>query len=81
MASSRLLLGLYFGYPVCCATSFAAGRTALYYAGRDFPLKGTGYVPCPTCAETYTAEELTAKISEARFCPTPFPDGDVPPTL
>lgn len=48
----------------------------LTYGDAEFPLRGTGFVPCPKCSATYTDEELLAYIEANRFCPVPFPDAE-----
>lgn len=41
-----------------------------------WPLRGSGYIPCPVCAATYTDEELIARIEARRASDEkPFPFG------
>lgn len=72
-------LGLYLGYPVCCVIDFSGRMHLAYTEHYDLldrkarPLSGSGYVPCPLCAQK-TEEELIATIVANRKCPTPFPE-------
>lgn len=64
--------GHWYGFPKCCVEAFSR----LKHFNEDtenWPLYGTGFVPCKECATTKTAEQLTAEINAARICPIPFP--------
>lgn len=72
------LWGEFFGYPKCCR-DFFTHRAMILFAGKkdiipdEYPLIGTGFIPCPVCVATYTDEELVQRISDARHCSIPFP--------
>lgn len=74
--------GQRFGYPECCIEFFLDRFYAQSYMRKrvplpaGWPLRGSGYIPCPVCAATYTDEELISRI-EARRAPDekPFPFG------
>lgn len=66
--------GIWFGFPKCCIAAFEH----LEHMSKDtenWPLIGTGFVPCEKCATTKTEEQLIQEISANRFCPAPFPEG------
>lgn len=77
------ILGLWLGYPQCCALSFRVNHDGRTYTGGQplrsdpdnpvFPLEGTGFVPCPQCVATKTADQLREEIAANRLCKTPFP--------
>jgi hypothetical protein len=46
MIDERTIMGTYFGYPSCCQEYFI-NRTS--WDEGNFPLRGTGYIPCPLC--------------------------------
>ena len=66
-------IGTYFGYPECCIGAFCE----LQHLGRDWShsILGTGFVPCKSCAETKTSEQLEQEIADRRLCHVPFPKG------
>lgn len=64
-------MGTYFGYPQCCQRYFYKRG----YCDTNFPLLGTGYIPCLSCRKK-TEEELIKTINENRYCKELFPDGD-----
>lgn len=63
-------LGKYLGFPDCCVDEFT---TEDFVQGRR-KLCGTGYVPCKTCNEGKTEQELVEVINHNRFCPDEFPN-------
>jgi hypothetical protein len=64
-------MGTYFGYPECCQKYFFNRG---YYDTTDFPLMGTGYIPCLSCRKK-SEKELIKHINENRFCNKSFPNG------
>lgn len=74
----RVSIGVYFGYPQCCVDAFLTDECAIHAVARpeDLPFCGTGFIPCRTCYETKTPEQLLQEIASARQCPVPFPNGD-----
>lgn len=67
--------GIWFGFPKCCISAFE--QLAHISKNTDnWPLIGTGFVPCEECATTKTEEQLLQEIAANRFCPVPFPNGD-----
>lgn len=65
--------GLYLGYPLCCVLAYVA-RTVHYPLPYVNPMHGTGFVPCQSCAEKYTSEELINKINSQRLYQHSFPE-------
>lgn len=66
--------GVWFGFPKCCIEAFEQ----LKHFSKDianWPLMGTGFVPCEKCATTKTVEVLLKEIEANRFCPVSFPNG------
>lgn len=74
MNAYYLAMGHFLGYPKCCREEFASGKTAKKF-GRtgQFPLVGTGFVPCLKCAETKDAGTLLREIVANRLYTVPFP--------
>lgn len=66
--------GVWFGFPKCCIEAFDQLKH-LCKDTENWPLIGTGFVPCEKCATTKTTEALLEEIEANRFCPTPFPNG------
>lgn len=63
--------GRYFGYPDCCINAFAM----FDHIGKPKrKLWGTGFVPCYTCDQTKTEDQLKEEIERNRLCPIPFPN-------
>lgn len=68
--SYDVALGLFFGYPVCCVASYAAGIRP-----KRGPWLGTGYLPCVDCANKPVID-LLAEIANRRDPRLqPFPKG------
>jgi hypothetical protein len=78
-------IGLEMGYPCCCIDAFL----------KDFcqetkerhpegPWMGTGYIPCPVCAEQALAQGfevfVQSHIQPRRVSPIPFPQDELEPT-
>lgn len=66
--------GEYFGYPECCIQAFMTMNHMHSEDWRRYPLHGTGFVCCPTCAESKTEQQLMDEINARRDHPRPFPD-------
>ncbi len=64
-------MGLHFGYPDCCIEAFVTGVNKCDTAGK-YKLQYTGYVPCKTCNETFTEEQMVATIEFNRWEEEPF---------
>ena len=68
-------LGRHLGYPPCCIRAFIS----LEHLGKDYegmrakPLFGTGFIACKSCAESFTAKELTSMINANRTHHARFP--------
>lgn len=65
-------LGVYLGYPSCCIDTFLG----FVYSGKlkrnyKFTLKGTGFVPCETCASR-PVDEMVALIDSTRKASVSF---------
>lgn len=71
--------GKYFGYPQCCIFEFV-GLLHLLDGPDSGPrkLSGTGFIPCKSCNEKKTEDQLRREIAANRMCPVPFPDGECP---
>lgn len=64
-------IGVQYGYPACCIESFVN----LEHIKHPQPLKldGTGYVPCKSCNERYSEQEMADRINALRYkCLKPF---------
>ena len=77
--SKLVNLGNYFGYPECCIASFV--KTVSTVTG---PWAGSGFVPCPVCAQFITSNEnfiefVKQRITPHRSCPQPFPHDNQDP--
>lgn len=73
-------LGRYLGYPDCCIEAFVSHAQSNYRDTSDAVLERThpkmhlrGYIPCNDCFNTFTEDELIARIQERRQHPEPFP--------
>ena len=70
--------GKYFGYPDCCIKWFVENRDMPFPDVVDLTEKQEavhgyrGFIPCPKCAESITADTLHTLIKD-RGCPMPFP--------
>lgn len=76
---NRVLLGVYYGFPLCCIHQFVNGELTHRlpeWQGRTLPLDGSGFVPCVKCAVEKTEEQLIEEITRNRLSPIPFPDDD-----
>jgi hypothetical protein len=80
MDKYTLEVGKHYGYPQCCIEWFAKERIAKHplemeplTAKQNEAHGGTGFVPCPKCAETVTAATLHTLIKN-RQCSLPFPE-------
>jgi hypothetical protein len=75
--SRHQLFGRWFGFPQCCIDWFETEvmPDPNHAANVPNPLKGTGYRPCPACAQRPVVE-LIDTINSNRVCPEPFPDFD-----
>jgi len=73
--------GIYYGYPQCCIDWFVQNIEVPFPDIAELNEKqeavhnGTGFIPCPACAELVTKETLFSLISN-RQCKTDFPVGD-----
>lgn len=76
--------GKYYGYPDCCIEYFTGRALMIRLLGRRVSLSekqeevngGTGFIPCPSCAEKVTKDTLHTLIKD-RKCPSPFPIDDM----
>lgn len=66
-------LGIYLGYPACCIDAFVKFKHFKEDVS-NWPLIGTGFVPCKRCAEKKSARMLADEINRLRVHPVPFPD-------
>lgn len=72
-------VGKYFGYPICCITSFEniqnnAGRRTAEQAYLT-AIQGTGFTPCPKHAKEIVEGKITIEsLIINRMCPLPFPE-------
>lgn len=69
--------GIFYGFPLCCVRGFVDGsqlEVSNEYAGA--PYLGTGFMACRCCAPQTQKDWVgfQAKINEARYCSTPFPE-------
>jgi len=70
--------GIWLGYPKCCVEAFERkthlpqGKSGTCGPRERRVLYGTGFVPCRTCSENNTEEELIIKINANRKDPWPF---------
>ena len=63
--------GKEFGYPDCCILEFVEGMVKMFsdvpkVLPKDFKLKGTGFVPCASCNNTKSEDELVDEINSKR---------------
>lgn len=63
--------GKEFGYPDCCILEFVEGMVKMFsdvpkVLPKDFKLKGTGFVPCASCNNTKSEDELVDEINQKR---------------
>lgn len=65
--------GQYFGYPSCCIKAFVTGINKSDM-DKGYKLKYTGFVPCKTCNDLYTEDELVQQINHKRLETEPFQD-------
>lgn len=59
-----VMQGKMFGYPKCCIESFIELRHLK--SGRIRKLNGTGFIPCATCNELKTEEQMIEQINKDR---------------
>ncbi len=72
--------GRLFGYPECCIEWFFNNRMDINNITTLTPQQesvhgGTGFIPCPECANKVTRKTL-AKLIRNRQCRVKFPHGD-----
>lgn len=74
-------VGKHYGYPECCIRWFSKERIEKHpldftpLTGKQEQLCGTGFIPCPACAEKVTVDTLHTLITN-RECTNPFPEDD-----
>ena len=69
--------GLMCGFPRCCINHFILTATNKRMKVRDSKWDGTGYVPCPECAELPMLT-IQGRINSNRYPEfPPFPSTDV----
>lgn len=56
-------IGNLLGFPSCCIKEFI---TLDHVGGPKRKLTGTGYVPCESCNDLFSEEELISRIMENR---------------
>lgn len=67
-------LGVYFGYPQCCITSFSVTMGIVYNKLGKQAGNETGFVPCPICAKRVLSGAIKLEnLITNRECNTPFP--------
>jgi hypothetical protein len=79
-ANHFIVMGTYYGYPVCCIKSFVTnGSWATRCQFPRAPWNGTGFIPCLDCAR-HKARNFNRFVNEVilknRISATPFPDDD-----
>lgn len=82
MDSYTYEVGKYLGYPECCIKWFSEERiekpldqiTELTDK-QEAVHSGTGFIPCPVCAEKVTKDTLFTLIKD-RKCTTSFPNAE-----
>jgi len=71
-------LGRHFGYPQCCVDAFLADTCQMTKDRYpDAPWDGTGFIPCPCCAEQALKDFVSfvaSVITPARRTAACFPD-------
>lgn len=75
-----LALGVWYGFPTCCADAFSSNccweTKEVFPQG---PWTGTGFIPCLTCARLIGLNQLNferfvqQRIAPKRIDPSPFP--------
>jgi hypothetical protein len=72
-----VVMGVYYGYPVCCIENF-------YYKGGTLNKDqkkvhyNTGFIPCPECACKILKGGITLhELIKDRFCSIKFPNTDI----
>lgn len=74
-------LGKYYGYPECCTAWFitrglrimnSEGNTP-FTSQQDLVSDGKGFIPCPSCADKITRDNIDSLIKD-RICSTPYPN-------
>ena len=76
LENSWTLMGLYFGFPVCCINEFCT---------KDYPDKKrskagncSGFIPCSAHAEQILKKEIKLEdLIGKRYCPINFPEDDI----
>lgn len=73
--------GFHYGYPKCCAVWYYWYSEAIdnnnepELTKAQKALLGTGFIPCPKCAETVTKKTVHTLIKD-RICKKKFPKDD-----
>jgi hypothetical protein len=68
-------LGLYLGYPECCAKSFIDTMGAVNNKLGGEVSDGTGFIPCPQCAQRVKDQEIKLEdLIGIRHHSLPFPE-------
>ena len=82
------LMGVFFGYPVCCIQAFIKRAEGIQLAIATKDMKKVdeaaqvlpeqegfhhGFIPCPECAKTVKPGEEGKLIQKTRVCSTPYP--------
>lgn len=68
----NILIGRYYGYPICCIKSFSIGGLKNINNKKSIKLFGTGFVPCKECNKM-NPEQLITIIKKQRVCSLQFP--------
>lgn len=76
-SSLTMSMGLFLGYPACCAEfgrQEATGEETIDdYNPAEHPLSAVGFHPCAQCAANKSVDELKAEIALNRKYRLPFP--------